>query len=126
MTPQSAKPTNIEEYIDAAPEAAQGKLREMLACLREAAPGAEEGLKWSMPALSYHRMLVAFAAFKNHIGFYPTSSPIKVFEKNLAAYKTSKGAIQFPLDKPLPLDLISKITRFRVQESLVADVKWRS
>ena len=120
------KPTTIEEYIDDAPEETQAKLREMLACLREAAPGAKEGLKWSMPALSYHRMLVAFAAYKHHIGFYPTSSPIKYFAKSLTDYKTSQGAIQFPLNQPLPLDLISKITKFRVQESLVADVKWRS
>lgn len=78
-----------------------------------------------MPAYSYQRILVTFAIFKNHIGFYPTPSAIEVFAKNLTKYKTAKGSIQFPHDKPLPLTLISKITKFRVQESLMTDAKWK-
>jgi uncharacterized protein YdhG (YjbR/CyaY superfamily) len=120
------KPQNIEQYIEAAPKEAQGKLREMLACIRKAAPSAKEGLKWSMPAFSYKRILVAFAGFNHHIGFYPTPSAVKAFAKDLNQYKTAKGSIQFPLDQPLPLALIDKITTFRVRESLEGDKKWRS
>ena len=120
------KPKTIAEYIKAAPKETQKKLREMVACIREAAPGAEEGLKWGMPAFSYKRILVTFAAFKHHIGFYPTPSAVKAFEKNLSKFKTAKGSIQFPLENPLPLSLISKITRFRVKESLGVDKKWKT
>ncbi len=122
----SKRPANIDEYIKAASEEAQEKLKQMLACIREAAPGASEGLKWNMPAFSYKRILVTFAVFKHHIGFYPTPSAVKAFEKSLTKFKTAEGSIQFPLDKPLPLDLIKKITAFRVRESLAADIKWRS
>ena len=95
-------------------------------CIRTAAPDATEGLKWNMPAYSYKRILVTFSAFKNHIGFYPTPSAVEAFAKSISKYKTAKGSIQFPLDKPLPLPLISKITKFRVQESLAGDIKWKS
>jgi uncharacterized protein YdhG (YjbR/CyaY superfamily) len=120
------KPKTIAGYINAAPEEAQEKLHEMLACIRAAAPGATESLKWGMPAFSYKRILVTFAVFKHHIGFYPTPSVVKAFEKSLSKYTTAKGSIQFPLDKPLPLSLIRKITMFRVKESLEEDIKWKS
>jgi uncharacterized protein YdhG (YjbR/CyaY superfamily) len=94
--------------------------------IRDAAPGAEEVLKWSMPAFSYKRILVTFAAFKNHIGFYPTPSALKAFEKELSDFVTGPGSIQFPLDKPLPIALIRKITELRVKETLADDKKWRS
>ncbi len=126
MISQKGKPESIEEYIEGAPEEVQEKLRQMQQCIREAAPGAKESLKWGMPAYSYHRILVTFAVFKRHIGFYPTPSAVEAFEESLAKYKTAKGSIQFPLDKPLPLSLISKLTKFRVQESLAVDTKWRS
>lgn len=125
MLSKKIKPENIEAYIEAAPEEAQEKLRQLHACIRAAAPGAEEGLKWNMPAYSYKRILVTFAVFKNHIGFYPTPSAVEAFAKSLTKYKTAKGSIQFPLNKPLPLLLITKITKFRVQESLMADAKWK-
>jgi uncharacterized protein YdhG (YjbR/CyaY superfamily) len=86
----------------------QDKLRQLHECIRKAAPGATEGLKWSMPAYSYKRILVTFAVFKNHIGFYPTPSAIKTFAKELEKYKTAEGSVQFPLDKKLPLPLINK------------------
>lgn len=105
---------------------ARKKLREMRACIRKAAPEATEGLKWGMPAFSYKRILVAFAAHKNHIGFYPTPSAVTAFEKELAKFNTARGSIQFPLEKPLPLPLIRKITAFRVRESLEQDRKWRT
>jgi len=126
MPTSKKKPATIDEYIRAAPTEAQAKLREMRDCIRAAAPGAQESLKWSMPAFSYHRILVTFAAFKRHIGFYPTPSAIKAFAKDLARFKTGEGSVQFPLDQPLPLTLIRKMTAFRVKESRRDDVKWRS
>lgn len=126
MLSKNQKPETISEYIKAAPREVQQKLREMQACIRAAAPQATEGLKWGMPAFSYKRILVTFAVFRNHIGFYPTPSAVKAFAKNLSKYKTAEGSIQFPLDKPLPLSLIRNITMFRVRESLEVDRKWKS
>jgi uncharacterized protein YdhG (YjbR/CyaY superfamily) len=126
MTSRKARPTNITEYIDTAPKEVRKKLREMLACIRKAAPGATEGLKWGMPAFSYQRILVTFKAFKHHLGFYPTPSAVKAFAKDLSKFTTASASIQFPLDKPLPLALIRKITAFRVRESIEEDAKWRT
>lgn len=109
-----------------APKASQAKLREMYACVHAATPGAVEGLKWGMPAFSYQRMLVAFAGYEHHIGLYPTPSAVAAFAKDLTKFKTAKGSIQFPLDKPLSMTLIKKIVAFRVKESKQKDVKWRS
>jgi uncharacterized protein YdhG (YjbR/CyaY superfamily) len=126
MTPKKAKPKTVSEYIAAAPKESRAKLRQMRACIRKAAPGATESLKWSMPAFSGRRILVMFAAFKHHIGFFPTAAATKTFAKDLAGFKTGKGSIQFPLAKPLPLALIRKITAFRVRESAKQDAKWRT
>jgi uncharacterized protein YdhG (YjbR/CyaY superfamily) len=126
MSPKKARPTTVNEYINAAPKEAQKKLREMRACIRAAAPGAKEGLKWGMPAFSGRRILVAFAAHKHHIGFYPTPSAVKAFAKDLRKFATSGATIQFPMEKPLPLSLIRKITAFRVRESNEEDKKWRT
>ncbi len=79
-----------------------------------------------MPAFSYRRILVTFAAFKHHIGFYPTPAAVKAFAKVLSKFATAKGSIQFPLEKPLPLPLVRKITAFRVRESVEKDRKWRT
>src|SRR5712671_6204917 len=110
MTPKKARPKSITAYIHAAPKEARKKLREMRACIRTAAPGAKESPKRGMPAFSYRRILVTFAAFKHHIGFYPTPSAVRAFAKDLSKFATAKGSIQFPLEKPLPLRLIRKIT----------------
>jgi uncharacterized protein YdhG (YjbR/CyaY superfamily) len=126
MATTKSKPTTVTEYINAAPKEARQKLREMRTAVRAAAPGAVESLKWSMPAYSYRRILVTFAGFKHHIGFYPTPSAVKAFAKQLSGFKTAEGSIQFPLDKPLPLDLIRKITAFRVRESVEEDKKWKT
>jgi uncharacterized protein YdhG (YjbR/CyaY superfamily) len=126
MTPEKARPKSISEYINAAPKDARKKLREMRACIRAAAPGANESLKWGMPAFSYRRILVTFAAFKHHIGFYPTPSAVRAFADDLSKFATAKGSIQFPLENPLPLSLIRKITAFRVRESIEKDGKWRT
>ena len=126
MSPKKARPKSITEYINAAPKEARKKLREMRACIRKSAPGAKESLKWGMPAFSYRRILVTFAAFKQHIGFYPTPLAVRAFAKDLRKFATATGSIQFPLDKPLPLPLIRKITAFRVRESIEQDKKWRT
>jgi uncharacterized protein YdhG (YjbR/CyaY superfamily) len=126
MTPGRPRPKTVTEYITAAPKEARKPLREMRACIRKAAPGATEGLKWGMPAYSYKRILVTFAGFKHHVGFYPTPSAVSAFSKELSKFATAKGSIQFPLGKPLPLALIRRITAFRVRESLEEDRKWRS
>ena len=126
MTPKKASPKSITDYINAAPKDAQKKLREMRACIRTSAPGAKESLKWGMPAFSYRRILVTFAAFKHHIGFYPTPSAVRAFTKDLSKFATANGSIRFPLEKPLPLLLIRKITAFRVRESIEQDRKWKS
>ncbi len=123
MASENEKPQNITEYIHAAPIETQEKLWELLACLREAAPGAQENLKWGQPALSYKWILFQFAGFKNHIGFYPSPSAVKAFEKELSQYKISSSTIQFPLDQPLPIALIGKIAAFRVGEA-AQGVKW--
>jgi len=121
-----AKPKTVPEYIAAAPKEARAKLREMRRIVRAAAPGAVEELKWSSPAYSYRRILVMFAAFKNHLGFFPTPSAIRAFKKELAKYKTSTATIQFPYDRPLPAALVRRITAFRVKESVEKDGKWRT
>ena len=124
MTSKKARPKSVTEYINTAPKGARKKLREMRACIRAAAPRAEESLKWGMPAFSYRRILVTFAAFKHHIGFYPTPSAVRAFANDLSKFVTADASIRFPLDKPLPL--IRKITAFRVRESIEEDAKWRT
>jgi uncharacterized protein YdhG (YjbR/CyaY superfamily) len=126
MVEKIIKPKNISEYINSFPKETRGKLRQMQKSIRSTAPKAKENLKWGMPAFSYKRILLTFAGFKHHIGFYPTPSAIKAFSKSLSKFKTAKGSIQFPLDKPLPLALIRKISAFRVKESLEKDGKWKS
>ena len=126
MPSRKASPKDITEYINAAPKESQKKPREMRDCIRKVAPGAKESLKWGMPAFSHRRILVMFAAFKHHIGFYPTSSAVREFASDLAKFQTARGSIQFPLEKRLPLTLIRKITAFRVQESIEKDGKWRT
>lgn len=126
MRAKKARPASVAEYIDAFPAEAKKKLREMRACIRASAPGAAEELKWGMPAYSYRRILVIFGGFKHHIGFYPTTSAMRAFAKDLTGFATAKGSIQLPLAKPLPLALVRKITRFRVKECLEADKKWKT
>jgi uncharacterized protein YdhG (YjbR/CyaY superfamily) len=110
-------PANIDEYIVGFPTPVQCKLKELRKTIKKAAPGAEEKISYRMPAFYLNGILVYFAAQTRHIGFYPTSAGVTAFKKELADYKTSKGAIQFPLDKPLPLELITKIVLYRVNEN---------
>lgn len=126
MPSQKIKPTTIEEYVTTAPPEVQERVNKLHECVKKAAPGATEGLKWGMPAYSYQKILVTFAVFKQHIGFYPMESALKKFTKELVKYKTAKGSIQFPLNEPLPLPLIRKIVLFRVKESKEGVIKWKS
>ena len=118
MRGNKIKFSSIDEYIAAFPEEIQKILEELRATIKSAAPGAEEKISYQMPTFALKGNLVHFAAHKKHIGFYPTPSGIQAFEQELFIYETSKGAIKFPIDKPLPLDLISKIVKFRVNENL--------
>ncbi len=109
--------STIDAYIGACPKEVRTTLEKLRATIRTAAPDATEAIKYGLATFVYHGNLVHFGAFKNHIGFYPAPSGIRAFAKELASYKVSTGAIQFPLDKPLPLSLIKKIVLFRVEEN---------
>jgi uncharacterized protein YdhG (YjbR/CyaY superfamily) len=116
--------SDIDGYIRTFPENIQLLLRQIRKTIKQAAPAAEESIGYGMPAFKTNgKPLVYFAAFKNHIGFYATPTGHKEFEKELSKYKQGKGSVQFPLDKPLPLELISRITEFRVQENLAKSKK---
>lgn len=108
----------IDEYIDTFPEYIQIILEKMRQTIRKAAPEAVEGISYQMPTFKLNGNLVYFAAFKKHIGFYPTASGIEAFKDELSANKMGKGSVQFPLDKPIPYDLVEKIVLFRVKENL--------
>jgi uncharacterized protein YdhG (YjbR/CyaY superfamily) len=110
--------TTIDEYIRSFPKDIQRILVELRKVIKAAAPESVESISYRMPAFSFKGPLVYFAAYKNHIGFYPIPGGVKAFEKELAAYKKGKGSVQFPIDKPLPLKLISKIVKFRVAENI--------
>jgi uncharacterized protein YdhG (YjbR/CyaY superfamily) len=118
-TKPMAKPLTVDGYIAGYPEDVQKKLAQMRGTIKRAAPGAEEVISYSMPAYKLNGMLVWFAAHTNHLGLYPRGSGIETFKDELADYKCSKGTIQFPLNKPLPLALITKIVKFRVKENLL-------
>lgn len=109
---------NVEEYILQFPEMVQASLRQLRKTVLTIAPQAEEKISYQMPGYKYHGMLVYFAAYKNHIGFYPSTTPLLAFKKELAVYKSAKGSVQFPMDKPLPLALIRKIVKFKLKENL--------
>jgi uncharacterized protein YdhG (YjbR/CyaY superfamily) len=115
------KPTGfktIDEYIESFPKDIQATLSKLRQAVREAAPQAEEAISYQMPAFKQNGILVYFAAFKTHIGFFPTASGVEAFKEKLSDYETSKGTIRFPIDKPLPLQLVKEIVRFRVKENL--------
>jgi uncharacterized protein YdhG (YjbR/CyaY superfamily) len=116
---KSAKqlPGDIDEYIAGFPRGVQQVLRQLRATIRKAAPGAEEAIKYRMPTFVLGGNLVHFAAFEHHIGFYPTPSAIEAFSTELARYKGAKGSVQFPIDRPMPLGLVTRIVKFRVEEA---------
>jgi uncharacterized protein YdhG (YjbR/CyaY superfamily) len=112
------KTNGVDKYIMAFPKSTQKLLKQLRATIKKAAPQAEEVISYSMPAYKMNGILVWFAAHPKHIGFYPGASGIEAFKKEISAYKWAKGSVQFPLDKPLPLELITKIVKFRVTENL--------
>ncbi len=118
MSTENSAPQNIDEYIAGFPQEVQEKLEKIRGTIRAAAPEAKEKISYGMPAFTLNGNLVYFAAFKSHIGFYPIPSGIEKFEEELSIYKQGKGSVQFPLDEPIPYDLITRIVEFRVQENL--------
>ena len=115
---QATKPNNIDEYIAGFPKEVQQILEQIRATIKKVAPEAAETISYAMPTFTLNKApLVYFAAFKSHVGFYALPSGNEAFKAKLAAYKTGKGSIQFPLDKPMPFDLIAEIVQYRVQEN---------
>jgi uncharacterized protein YdhG (YjbR/CyaY superfamily) len=118
MENNKASYESIDEYIAQFPDGVQRILQELRRVIREAAPDAKEKMSYQMPTFALHGNLVHFAAYKNHVGFYPDPAGVEAFRDKLVGYKTTKGAIQFPIDKPLPYDLIAEIVEFRVAENI--------
>ncbi|NOU81062.1 hypothetical protein GC101_19550 [Paenibacillus sp. LMG 31459] len=108
---------SVDQYISAYAPEVQEILQTLRKVIREAAPEAEEKISYQMPTFFLHKNLVHFAAFKNHIGFYPAPQGIEAFKEELAKYKGAKGSVQFPLHEPLPYELITRIVKFRVEEN---------
>jgi len=120
----TAKPTTVDEYIDAAPKEAQSKLRELRAILREIAPDATEALKWGSPVFEEDRILFAYSAYKSHLNFMPTRSTLAEFEHELSEYTIGRDTIQLPYDKPLPKELIRTIALHRARDVRENDARW--
>ena len=112
------KPANIDEYIGGFPNDVQEVLENVRMTIHKAAPDAKEKISYSMPAFEQNGIVVYFAAFKNHIGLYALPSGHSAFKEALSKHKSGKGSVQFPLNQPMPFDLITKIVKFRVQENL--------
>jgi uncharacterized protein YdhG (YjbR/CyaY superfamily) len=108
----------IDEYIAGFPSDVQVILEKIRETIRRAAPTAQETINYAIPTFTLHGNLVHFAGFKKHIGFYPTPTGIEKFKNELSSYEMAKGSVQFPLDKPIPFDLITEIVKFRVQENM--------
>jgi len=108
--------TSVDAYIAGFPDRTRDLLLQMRETIRGAAPEAEEVISYAMPGYKLHGMLVWFAGYGNHIGFYPTSSGIEAFKDEISRYKSSAGAVQFPLNEPLPLDLVTRIVKYRLAE----------
>jgi len=118
METTSTKFKTVDEYISTFPAGIKTILKELRKTIKQAAPQAEELISYNIPAFTLHGRFDYYAAYKKHIGLYPIPSAIRAFQKELSDYKTSKGAIQFPLDRPIPFGLITKIVKFRVKENL--------
>ncbi|OGO34251.1 MAG: hypothetical protein A2W35_12010 [Chloroflexi bacterium RBG_16_57_11] len=119
MTMDRTKANSIDEYIAGFPTDVQVILEKIRETIRKAAPTAQETINYAIPTFTLQGNLVHFAAFKKHIGFYPTPTGIEQFKNELSAYEMAKGSVQFPVDQPIPYDLISEIVKFRVQENLL-------
>ena len=109
--------TTIDEYIAGFPKNVRDILEELRRVIRKEAPLAEEAIRYGIPTFRLHGNLVHFAAFTHHIGFYPTPSAISAFSRELSSYEQAKGTVRFPIDKPVPYDLVRKMVKYRVEES---------
>lgn len=118
MAASRKTPKSFDDYLDRFPKNVQQRLKKIRLTVKRAAPQAKEKISYGIPSFTLNGMLVWFAAFKNHIGFYPRTSAIAAFKKELSAYKGAKGSVEFPFGKPLPLPLISRIVKFRMKENL--------
>ena len=118
MKPDASPAADVDSYIADFPKETQKLLKLVRSTIKKNAPKATEDISYMMPAYKLHGALVYFAGYKNHIGFYPGAAGIAGFKKDIAKYKNPKGSVQFPLDEPLPVALITKIVKFRVQENL--------
>jgi uncharacterized protein YdhG (YjbR/CyaY superfamily) len=117
MAPKQSYKT-VDEYIATFPKNVQAILQELRQAIKDAAPQAQEAISYQMPAFKLNGMLIWFAAFKDHVSFFPKVSGIEAFKDKLANYKTSKGTLRFPLDEPIPIDLVKETVRYRVKENL--------
>jgi uncharacterized protein YdhG (YjbR/CyaY superfamily) len=115
---KGSRPSSVDEYISQFPEDIQDILQKIRAVINQSVPGISERISYQMPGFYLNGMVVWFAVHKNHIGFYPKGSGIEVFKTELSGYKFSKGAVQFPLNKPIPYELISKMVKYNVAENL--------
>jgi uncharacterized protein YdhG (YjbR/CyaY superfamily) len=118
MERKKKQANSIDEYVSKFPKQIQDILQKLRQTIKEVAPQAQEAISYQIPTFKLNGNLVHFAAFKDHIGFFPTSSGVAAFERELSEYKTSKGTIRFPLDRPIPFDLVRKIVKFRVKENM--------
>lgn len=118
MRTDQTAPKNMDEYIAGFPSDVQAILEKIRMTIRKAAPAAEETIKYQIPTFTLEGNLIHFAAYKKHIGVYPAPTGIEKFKKELSIYGSGKGTLKFPLDNPIPFDLISKIVKFRVKETL--------
>ena len=123
---EQPKPENIDQYIANFPIETQKLLQQIRETIHKAVPEAKEVISYGMPAFKQNTVLVYFAGYAKHIGFYPTGSGLEAFKEEVAQYKWSKGAVQFPLNKPLPLDLITRITKFKAERDLEKAKKKKS
>jgi uncharacterized protein YdhG (YjbR/CyaY superfamily) len=118
MNPEKTRPENIDEYIAAFPKDTQKVLEKLRAVIKKAAPGATETISYQIPTFRLGINLVHFAGWKNHIGFYPGAAGIEIFKDDLASYEVTKGTVKFPIGQPLPVELITRIVKFRVKQNL--------
>lgn len=118
MKKKQEQPKTIDAYVADFPEEVQVSLEKVRATIRKAAPQAEEAMKYGIPTFVFNGNLIHFGGYKNHIGLYPGSTPIEVFEEELRGYETSKGTVKFPLDRRIPFGLIGKITKYCVERNI--------
>jgi uncharacterized protein YdhG (YjbR/CyaY superfamily) len=119
------KPTTVDEYITSAPSRSQDHLIQIRQLLIEIAPHATEAIKWGQPVLEQGRILYSFSAYKNHMNFMPTGQTLSQFKEEISMFKTGQDTIQFEYDKPLPVELIKKLAKHRLNAVLEEDAKWR-